>query len=427
MKKEHYKIHIIGAGISGLIAAIQLEKEGFSPTIIESTDRVGGRVKTDIVEGYQLDHGFQVLLDGYPQARKYLNYEALQLQKFKPGAVIFKNGNVQKIGDPLRDASLLVPTLRATVGSFKDKLTIFKLNRRLATTSLDNIFTQPEISTHKHLISLGFSEQIITNFFKPFFAGIFLEPDLQTSNRMFEFVYKMFGEGYATLPKNGIGAIAVQLKNQLKNTEILYNTAVKEVNNTSIVLEDETTLESHGAIIATEATKLVPNLRDQEILWKSCANLYFETDELTIKQPLIGLIADKEALVNNIFFHDTLETAQSGEKSLLSVTVVKEHGLSNKELIAKVQNELKELCGIEHTKFLKLFDIPRALPDLDNLRYDCHASETQLKEQIFLAGDHLLNGSLNAAMLSGERAAQGLINTLSGGIQADGLVSDSLL
>ena len=131
MHKKDYKIHIIGAGISGLIAARVLENHGYHPVIIESTDRVGGRVKTDVVNGYQLDHGFQVLLTAYPAVQKHLDYEALELQKFLPGASIFK-ANAQKIiGDPLRNLSLLFPTLLSGIGNFSDKLKILKLNQKL--------------------------------------------------------------------------------------------------------------------------------------------------------------------------------------------------------------------------------------------------------------------------------------------------------
>ena len=89
MKKEDTKIYIIGGGVSGLIAAKVLEDNGFYPTIIEASERVGGRVKTDIVDGYQLDHGFQVLLTSYPAANKYLDFEMLDLQFLLPGATIF--------------------------------------------------------------------------------------------------------------------------------------------------------------------------------------------------------------------------------------------------------------------------------------------------------------------------------------------------
>jgi phytoene dehydrogenase-like protein len=111
MEKSAYRIHIIGAGISGLIAAQILENHGYHPTIIEASSTVGGRVKSDIVNGYTLDHGFQVLLTSYPAAKKYLDYKDLDLQKLLPGATLFKNGKSQTIGDPLRSLSLLFPTL----------------------------------------------------------------------------------------------------------------------------------------------------------------------------------------------------------------------------------------------------------------------------------------------------------------------------
>ena len=110
MKKSDYKIHIVGAGISGLIAAQILENFGYKPTIIEATDKVGGRVKSDIVDDYILDHGFQVLLSSYPAAQKYLDYEKLELQELLPGATIFKDEKQQTIGDPLRNLSLLFPS-----------------------------------------------------------------------------------------------------------------------------------------------------------------------------------------------------------------------------------------------------------------------------------------------------------------------------
>ena len=95
MKKSDYKIHIIGAGISGLIAAKVLEEHGYHPTILEATKTIGGRVKSDIVEGYTLDHGFQVLLTSYPAAKKYLDFKALDLQKLLPGATIFNKEHLK--------------------------------------------------------------------------------------------------------------------------------------------------------------------------------------------------------------------------------------------------------------------------------------------------------------------------------------------
>ena len=108
MSKKDKKINIIGAGVSGLIAAIVLEKEGYAPHNFEKTDRVGGRVKTEIQGEFVFDHGFQVLLESYPMAKKYLDYTALDLQQFWPGSIIFENRKATKFGDPLRNPKLLV-------------------------------------------------------------------------------------------------------------------------------------------------------------------------------------------------------------------------------------------------------------------------------------------------------------------------------
>ena len=424
MEKSAYKIHIIGAGISGLIAAQILENYGYKPTIIEASSTVGGRVKSDVFKGYTLDHGFQVLLTSYPAAKKYLDFDALELQPFLPGATIFKNGKAQTIGDPLRSFSLLIPTLLSSIGTFSDKIKILKLNSLLKKKKIDAIFKTTEISTLKYLQDFGFSDEIITDFFTPFFSGIFLETQLETSSRMFEFVYKMFGDGLAVLPKNGIQAIPNQLKSNLNATEFLFNSPVKDVKDKSILLENGEILESHITIIATDPSSLISNLKNQGTNWKSCDTLYFETKNRTMNKPIIGLIADKNTLINNIFYHTSIGTSNKTTKELLSVTVVKEHQLNEKELINKVTEELNSKCTISDATFLKRYLIKKALPKLTNLQYEISSTETKLKSTIFLAGDTLLNGSLNAAMISGERAALGVIQNLEDGLIVDELTSE---
>ena len=410
MKQKSPSIHIIGGGISGLIAARVLEEHGLSATIIEASDRLGGRVKTDVVDGYSLDHGFQVLLTAYPAAKKYLDFDALELQEFLPGSAIFKNGKQKIIGDPLRNLSLLLPTLFSGIGTVNDKVKILALNRRLKKKSIQNIFAEKEQTTRAYLENIGFSEAIITDFFTPFFSGIFLENKLETSSRMFEFVYKMFGEGNAALPKDGIQAIPKQLFEKLKSTTCVFNTKVKSVENGSIKLESGETLKSNFTIIATQASGLVSNLKNQATQWKSCDTLYFEVAKREIKKPLIGLIAMHNALINNIFYHTSLQTSATATKELLSVTVVDKQNLTNRQLVTEVQKELKELCNIDSCTFIKQYNIPMALPNLQDIQYEMLPSETRLTETIFLAGDTQLNGSLNAAMIAGERAALEVIN-----------------
>lgn len=415
METESPKIAIIGAGISGLIAALNLEEQGYSPVIYEKTDSVGGRVKTSIIDGYQLDHGFQVLLDAYPMASKYLDYDSLELQNFLPGAQIFKKGKSVSIGDPLREPNLLFSTLFSGIGNIQDKWKILKLNNGLKRKTLEEIFMEPETSTISYLKDLGFSEEMISTFFKPFFNGIFLEPNLETSSRMFQFVYKMFGMGHAALPKAGIEAIPLQLKNRLRRTSFKFNTTVTSCRNGELLFSDDTKEFVDYTIIATEASQVMPNLKTQQIAWHSSDTLYFTCLEKSINKPLIGLIADKEALINNFFYHTSLQCLQQGEDELLSVTVVKNHDLTEYQLIQEVKKELKKFANIDVDRYLKRYSIKKALPDTKDLRYSMIPTETRLTDRIFLAGDYLLNGSLNAAMTSGETAAKGIMEVIAMG------------
>jgi protoporphyrinogen oxidase len=412
LDRKDFKIYIVGAGVSGLVAAQVLENKGYHPIILEASDRAGGRVKTDIKKGFQLDHGFQVLLSSYPAAQKYLDFKALKLQKLKPGAVIFKKGKQQIIGDPLRDISVLFYTLFSGVGTFSDKFKIFQLNMKLKKKSIETIFSSNEISTKAYLQEFGFSSQIITQFFTPFFTGIFLENELTTSSRMFEFVFKMFGEGLAVLPKGGMEEISKQLVSNLKNTTFQYNTQVTSVSDEEIILHTGDKLVSAATIIATDASKLVKNAPSKNLSWKSCQTLYFTANKRVIKKPMIGLVSREDSLINNIFYHTSVATHNNNTEELLSVTIVKEHQLSEEQLIATVKKQLKEECHIDTITFLEIYSIKRSLPDLKNIKYDVSPSETKLSPGIYLAGDVQLNGSLNAAMIAGEKAALQVIASI---------------
>ena len=229
---------------------------------------------------------------------------------------------------------------------------------------------------------------------------------------MFEFVFKMFGKGLALLPKGGIEEISKQLKNKLKKTKILFNTLASNVKNKEITLSDGKKIKTDFTIIATEPASLVEGLKNQKVSWKSCQNLYFNCYGRVFKKAFIGLVANPESLINNVFYPTSIPTNNKGENELISVTVVKDHSMPEEKLIERVKNELKKECKIESVGFLKLYSVPKALPHLNNLQYDVSPSETKVKDGVFLAGDVLLNGSLNAAILAGEKAAMGVLEAI---------------
>lgn len=406
---ESPQICIVGAGISGLIAAYELEQAGYSPVIFEKSNAAGGRVRTIHVDGYDLDIGFQVLLSAYPLAKKYLDYERLELTKLASGAQVLVDGKQLLIGDPQRDLSVLLPTIFSSIGTLGDKVKILGLNRKLKKKSITEIFDTPESSTLEYLKSYGFSQKVIDRFFKPFFSGIFLEPDLRTSSRMFEFVYKMFGEGEATIPAAGIGAISEQLVSKLTRTQLHFNKEVEQLTHKHVHLSDGTSIPHDGVIVTSNASDLIQNLNDEPTRWKSCMCLYFKIDTTTIPQGTISLVADGGRLSNNAYAY----RAKDGTL-ILSITTLNFRDRSQAEVVSEIENEIRIYFGVKESTFIHAFTIEQALPDLQHLQMSAEPSSSQLTENIFLAGDVLYNGSLNAAMESGRLAALGLIEKQSG-------------
>ena len=216
----------------------------------------------------------------------------------------------------------------------------------------------------------------------------------------------------------------LQLKENLKKTEFIFNTKVGEVKDKEIICDNGEIIKTHLTIIAANPNPLIANLKSQELKWKSCCCLYFEAKSSHINGAVIGLVADTHALINNLFYHTSIETKSRGDKELISVTVVKDHSFTEEQLVEKVTYELYKYCGIKDVEFIKLYTIRGALPDITNLVYDLEPNSTRLKPTVFLAGDYLLNGSLNAAMMSGKRAAQGIITTLEDGLIVEDLTSE---
>jgi phytoene dehydrogenase-like protein len=408
MSENSQQVIIIGAGVAGLVAALELERYSYKPLILEAADRVGGRVITDQVEGFQLDYGFQVLLTAYPECKQYLDYEALKLRYFDPGAIIFEDGKRMIFNDPLRKPAGALQLLFSSLGTLSDKLKLGKLNLELRKMTIEEIFQQPDMTTMEYLKKYGFSEKVLSNFLKPFFSGIFLEDQLSTSSRMFQFIFKMFSEGYAAIPAEGMQAIPEQLFKKLRNTEIRFNSKVKSVEPGKVILENEETLTAESIIIATNPEEMMPNMKGQFSGFKSTVNLYFSVPTDPIKKNMLGLVPEEKYLINNFcFVNDAAPEYAPKGQNLLSVTLVGIPEMDDRQLEELVKKELIQLVdpSMREAKLLKIYRIKQALPKVDDPQQFVNYTSSRIYENIFLAGDYLLNGSLNAAMTSGRNAA----------------------
>jgi phytoene dehydrogenase-like protein len=404
---------IIGAGIAGLTAAKVLKAAGRKVAILESADAVGGRVRTDNFNGFLLDRGFQVLLTGYPEAKNFLDYKALNLRSFSPGSIILNSSGIDEIGDPLREFGSLFRTLKSSAGSFTDKLRLLLLRMKLSSNSIEEIFSKPEVTSLQYLRTAGFSERIISNFFSPFLSGIYLEQKLNTSSRMFEFVFKMFSEADTAIPERGMGMISEQLASRLTKEELILNEKVSSIIGSKVETVSGKIYEAANILIATSADCIPLPFQAKNIEKKSVTCLYFSAERSPYTKSLIALNANPDRFVNNLSVMSNVSSAYApAGKSLISVSLSDSQLFTKPELLElKIKEELKFWYpDCLSWEYLKTYHIPYALPDNKHVKNEIQSSCLRINDSIFICGDHLLNGSINAAMKSGRLASESILS-----------------
>jgi phytoene dehydrogenase-like protein len=408
MKKD---VIIIGAGISGLAAAIHLQNKGRKVFLIEASERPGGRIKTDLHQGFRLDRGFQVLLTAYPEAQKILDFEALNLQKMLPGAHVLFDGGSFEVSDPFRRPSALFSTLFAPVGSLKDKLLTFLLKKNLQKLSIDEIFNQPESTSIERIKQYGFSSKMLNRFYAPFMSGIYLENKLQTSSRIFDFVMKMFSEGDAAIPALGMEEIPKQMASKLPEDCFLFNQKVVDIIDNKVYTEDGNCFEASQVLIATNADELSQRFFPKQNNEKQqVTNVYFEASEAPIKKAIVVLNAsEKRKWVTNLTVISNVSADYAPEgKVLISVSCNGILDVEDEKIAENMKKELLSWLGdtVLNWKMLKTYKIQYALPNQNSVVNDLKSSDIQMTESLFICGDHLLNGSINAALKTGRIAAE---------------------
>ncbi len=397
-------IVIIGAGVSGLTCAKYLKDKGIEAVILEASDAVGGRVRTDTVDGFKLDRGFQVFLTSYPEAEKLLNYKELRLKNLPSGARIRSGNNFLLMPNPLKDIWTAPQALFSAVGNLFDKMKILQLNLETRNT-VEPGNSNSEESTISFLEKYGYSEKMIAQFFVPFFSGVFLEKELNTNSNYFKFLFSLFSKGEVTIPENGMQAIPEQIASHLAPEQIRLNTKVRKIDGQTVYLENGETIEADKIVLAVDektAAKLLGEESKVEFNGTTC--FYFESDsQLQMgDEPYLIINSNRDEFINHILvISDLVPNYAPVGKSLISVSMVGNNDVSKE----KVKAELGKWFGEEIIwRHLKTYRIPKSLPQF----FQDSATEINLKinENLYRCGDYLAYPSLNAAMKTGRQVAE---------------------
>lgn len=412
------RVVIVGAGLAGLSCARRLHEAGAEVRICEAEAAIGGRVRTDELNGFLLDRGFQVLLAAYPECRRQLDYAALDLRAFFPGAVVRLGRRFHTVADPWRRPLAGLLGALAPIGSLGDKVRVARLRRRLLSTPLEDLFLRPERTTLEALEQEGFSDSMIERFFRPFLGGIFLERQLVTSSRMFEFVYKMFSSGAAALPAAGMQAIPRQLAAALPEGALCTGSRVEEIRSDGVRLVSGEAVAGDAVVVAS-ALPEGPELPEQTpVSWCSTTCLYFAAPEPPVERPILVLDGDGEGPVNNLCVPSQVAPAYAPPgRALISTSVV--HGTAvddtgDDELEAAVREQLGGWFGaaVAAWQLLRIYRIRHALPAQAAPHLEPPRRPVRVADRLYVCGDHLDNASIQGALVSGRRAAEALLADL---------------
>lgn len=413
---------IVGAGMAGLTCAVYLKQAGIRPLVLEAADGVGGRVRTDFVEGFRLDRGFQILLTAYPETRRLLDYTALDLRLFRPGALIRNRDSWLPFVNPLREPLSVVKTLASPVGTFPDKLRIAQLMFRTKSLTLSKLFGQTPVTTQAFLEKMGFSPKIIDGFFRPFFGGVFLEDALTTSSNFFEFCFRMFFMGDVAVPARGIGAMADQLSNRLSPGQIRLNTAVKQLSGNTVQLATGETITAKAIVLAVDAAQAavlqgLPTPTERAFNHTTCTYFATSTAPKLPEQKLLMLNTHRSSAVHNVAIMSDVapEYAPAGQ-TLISVSTQGLEQFDEAVLTKKIRQELMGWFGdeVQHWHHLRTYHLPHALPayDPEQAGTDALRQPLRLTNNLYQCGDQTAYPSLNAAMQTGREVAEMIVGKL---------------
>ncbi len=414
-----------------------LQHSGLQVLLFEAADAPGGRVRTDLVDGFRLDRGFQVLLTAYPETRRAFNYRALKLRRLRPGALVYHSGAMHRFADPLREPALAAKFLFDPVLGLADKLRVAALRTRVRAGEIPALFRGPDMSTRDYLHSFGFSAAIVERFFEPFFGGVFLEQDLATSSHYFQFLFRMFASGDVSVPDAGMGALPRQLAERLKPGTLECDACVTRINrkaqrftielgaNRSDIGEPRE-IEAKQVVLAVAEHAQRPLLADilgharsearEAREWNQTTTLYYSAPIPPVAEPVLVLNGEGRAAgpINNLTVMSRVSPSYAPRgQELIAVSCVGIAPLENPEMLA-LESGVRAHAGrwfgpqVDDWKLIGGYPIHYALPLARTALWE--ATSPRLTDNVYLCSDAQEQPSLQGALVSGRRAAEAILS-----------------
>lgn len=403
---KQVEVAIIGAGLAGLACAIELQKNNINFQIFEASDGVGGRVRSDVIDGFILDRGFQLYNPSYPEGKRLLNYDALDLKPFIPGVAIRDNKRLRIVVDPFRAKGFRLNLLKDIPGNPLSYLGLLRYFLSYLVTSDAQIATTKDISASDSLIKSGVRGNLLEKLLRPFLKGVFLESELKTSRKFLDVVLKTFLRGTPSVPAQGMQVISDQLASKLPVEKISLNTKIIKIEGNKLQTENEEII-AKKIVVATDPTTAISWLNLEEKIMHTVTTWYFKADqrvaELVKGKPILFVDASNNGpLANAVVLTNAASSYAPPGQVLVSASAISPHQNADLESVKK---HLSVIFGLDTNSWqlIKQYQIKEALASM----YPPFSliNSNQISEDLFVAGDHRATSSIQGALLSGTNAA----------------------
>ncbi len=408
---------VVGAGLSGLACALLLERRGVDVHLIEASDGVGGRVRTDLVDGFRLDRGFQVLLTAYEEVQAQVDLPRLDLCAFRAGSIVWNGRGLQTLADPFRQPSHALASARARVGSLGDKLKVASLRRKLLAGPPEACFTGPERTTLAELESLGFSADFIDGFFRPFLGGVFLERELETSASLFRYYFRCFAAGDAAVPARGMQELPELLAAPLED-RITLEAPVDALRPNGVTLADGRTVSAGTVVVAVDGSAAAALLGSPEPEFKAGVTAYFAASTAPTREAMLVLDGEGTGPVNHVAVMSNISPAYAPEgMHLVAASGVGRHADDPDAFTAGAPVQLRRWFGdsVDGWRHLRTVHVPHALPRHPAGSLPGPEASVRRDDGLVVAGDYTRFGAIQGALLSGRKAAEAVLDVSSSG------------
>lgn len=398
---------VVGAGAAGLACAADLSVGGLAVRVLEASDGVGGRMRTDRHRGFLLDRGFQVFNTSYPQVRRRLRLGPLRLRPFSPGVLVHTSHGRLRFADPTRPPYATADLLPGRLASGRDLAALGVLSARDMVLPAARLRAGADTTTLTALAAAGVSPELVETLFRPFLSGVFLEDELETSSRFFHFVWRSMLRGTLALPAEGIGAVPAQLAERLPEGVVRTESPVRELTGDGVLLEDGTDIAAPVVVVATgpaAAVRLLPGLTAPPT--RTVTTYYHAADRSPLSEPTL-MVDERRRFLNTVVLTEVQPGLAPDGRALVATSVLGAPGPADEPALPAALSDVygTDASGWEQLHRCTVREALPAMPAPHPL-----TRTTRFSSGRYVCGDHRATGSLQGALASGARAAREVLS-----------------